>query len=75
MTGAEKALAALKRSDTHSEAMYYIENKHELIIDRETWLRVQEIKGVSVPAYMRISESEMSSDLSQETGAVSDHMK
>jgi len=34
-------------------AMWFVRNNHEAIIDRETWLQVQEIKGVSIPEYMQ----------------------
>jgi len=40
------------------QAMYFIENDHEPIIDRETWVRVQKMKGIPLPEYMLFIESE-----------------
>jgi len=47
------ALSGLQVKNTGQQAMYYIENDHEPIIDRETWIRVQERKGVQALGCMR----------------------
>lgn len=38
--------------NTGQQEMYYIENDHEPIIDRETWMQAQERKGMPLPEYM-----------------------
>ena len=40
--------------NTGQQAMYYIRDNHEPIIDRETWEWVQEKKGVPIPEYMLV---------------------
>jgi len=50
-------------------AMWFVRNNHEAIIDREAWKRVQEMKGVPLPEYMRIAEVEMVPDVSEETSS------
>jgi len=52
------ALGGLQVKNIGQQMMYLIENDHEPIIDRETWIRVQEIKGVPLPEYMRSAEVE-----------------
>jgi arsenate reductase-like glutaredoxin family protein len=47
------ALGGLQVKNTGQQMMYLIENDHEAIIDRETWIRVQEMKGVPLPEYMQ----------------------
>jgi len=46
--------------------MYFIRDNHEPIIDRETWERIQTIKGAPIPEYMRTVETEMVPDISEE---------
>ena len=58
--------AGYQVKNTGQQDIYFIRDNHEAIIDRETWLRVQEIKGVPVPEYMRIDEMEMRADVSEE---------
>ena len=36
--------------------MFFIENNHEPIIDREEWIQVQEMKGLPLPEYMQLVE-------------------
>ncbi|MCL2300373.1 MAG: recombinase family protein [Firmicutes bacterium] len=50
------ALGGLQVKNTGQQVMYLIENGHEAIIGRGDWIRVQEMKGVPVPEYMRITE-------------------
>jgi DNA invertase Pin-like site-specific DNA recombinase len=51
-------LGGLQVKNTGQQTMYLIENDHEPIIDRETWIQVQEMKGVPLPEYMRPAEVE-----------------
>jgi len=53
------ALGGLQVKNIGQQAMYYIENDHEAIIDREAWIRVQEKKGVEVPGWVRVNENKM----------------
>jgi len=50
------------------QAMYYIRDNHEAIIDQEAWIRVQEMKGAPIPEYRRIDETEITPDASEELG-------
>jgi len=45
-------LGGLQVKNTGQQVMYLIENDHEAIIDREAWIRVQEMKCVPLPEYM-----------------------
>jgi len=54
-------LGGLQLKNTGQQTMYLIENDHEPIIDRETWMRVQEVKGVLPPEYMRTAEADVAS--------------
>jgi len=49
------ALGGLQVKNIGQQAMFLIENNHEAIIDRETWIRVQEMKGWPVPEYMIVA--------------------
>ncbi|MCL2748449.1 MAG: recombinase family protein, partial [Oscillospiraceae bacterium] len=60
------ALGGLQVKNTGQQTMYLIENDHEPIIDRETWLQVQEMKGAPIPDYMKIDEAEMRANASEE---------
>ena len=51
------ALGGLQVKNTGQQAMYLIENDHEAIIDRDDWIRVQEMKGVPLPEYMQAIEN------------------
>ena len=46
-------MSGLQVKNTGQQVMYLIENDHEAIIDREVWIRVQEMKGVPLPEYMQ----------------------
>jgi DNA invertase Pin-like site-specific DNA recombinase len=61
------ALGGLQVKNTGQQAMYLIENDHEPIIERETWIRVQEMKGVPLPEYMQLGDAEAMPDVSKET--------
>jgi len=45
------ALGGLQVKNSGQRAMYLIENDHEAIIDRDDWIRVQEMKGVPLSYY------------------------
>lgn len=48
------SVAGYQVRNTGQQAMYYVRNNHEPIIDRETWERVQELKGrpaSEIPGY------------------------
>ena len=52
------ALGGLQVKNIGQQIMYLIENNHEAIIDRETWIQVQEMKGVPLPEYMLSTDQE-----------------
>jgi len=61
-------LGGLQIKNTGQQVMYLIENGHEPIIDRETWIRVQEMKGVPLPEYMLAAgDAGAMPDVSEET--------
>jgi len=39
-----------------TQDMYYIRDNHEPIIDREVWIQVQQVKGVSLPEYTQSNQ-------------------
>jgi len=59
--------AGFQVENAGQQDMYFIRGNHEPIIDRETWLRVQKLKGIALPEYMRTGEAEMIQDLFDET--------
>ena len=62
-------LSGIQVRNVGQQAMYYIENNHEPIIDRETWLRAQEMKGVPLPEYMRIDDMDVLPETSEEASS------
>ena len=62
-------LGGLQMKNIGQQAMYFIENDHEAIIDREAWIRVQEMKGVPLPEYMRSGDKDVRPDVFEETGS------
>jgi len=48
--------------------MHFIRGSHEPIIDREAWLRVQDMKGAPIPEYMRSIEPQELSDEMDDAG-------
>ena len=63
------ALGGLQMKNTGQQTMYLIANDHEAIIERETWIRVQEMKGVPLPEYMRSGEAEIIPDVLEEASS------
>jgi len=53
------ALGGLQVKNIGQQVMYLIENDHEAIVNREIWIRVQEMKSVPLPDYMRIDLREV----------------
>ena len=49
--------------------MYYIRDNHEPIIDRDTWERVQKMKGIPLPEYMRFDDEDITGDVSEEAAS------
>ena len=59
-------LGGLQVKNTGQQTMYLIENDHEAIIYRETWIQVQEMKGVPLPEYMRSGGEDAMPDVPEE---------